>query len=159
MKKMTNVLVSWVSIHFEIRMSNYLKFFTKSLQSGTSHQNCYENLFFKNRVMGTSRVTMRENYPISEILWSVFSPNAGKYGPEKLRIRTLFTDMALFNQIKLHSNRNKSINMHWKSIDLFAYTWNIRLIKVEFLIEKHLSTWFNEYHLYDLFVAIWLLDF
>ena len=25
------------------------------------------------------------------VFWSVFSPNAGKYGPEKLRIRTLFT--------------------------------------------------------------------
>ena len=128
-------------------MSNYLNFFTESLQSGTSHQNCYENSFSKNRVMGTSREV--ENCPFSEFLWSVFSPNAGKYGPEKLRIRTRFTDMALFNQIRLHSNRNKSINMHWKSIDLFAYTWNIRLIKVEFLIEKHLSTWFNEYHLLD----------
>ena len=26
-----------------------------------------------------------------DVFWSVFSPNAGKYGPEKLRIRTLFT--------------------------------------------------------------------
>ena len=36
----------------------------------------------------------------SEFFWSVFSPNARKYGPEKLRIRTLFTHCAalsLFN--------------------------------------------------------------
>ena len=28
--------------------------------------------------------------PYSEFFWSVFSRNAGKYGPEKLRLRTLF---------------------------------------------------------------------
>ena len=34
---------------------------------------------------------VREKYPYSEFFWSVFSPNAKKYGPEKPRIRTLFT--------------------------------------------------------------------
>ena len=29
---------------------------------------------------------------------SVFSPNAGKYGPEKLRIRTLFTQCIVWGQ-------------------------------------------------------------
>ena len=50
------------------------------------------------------RFTVREKCPYSEFFWSVFSriwteygeisvfsPNAGKYGPEKLQIRTLFT--------------------------------------------------------------------
>ena len=32
---------------------------------------------------------MREKCPYSEFFWSVFSPNVGKYGSEKLRIRTL----------------------------------------------------------------------
>ena len=32
-----------------------------------------------------------EKCPYSEFFWSKFSPNAGKYRPEKLRIRTLFT--------------------------------------------------------------------
>ena len=45
-------------------------------------------------------ITLREKCLHSEFFWSVFSrirtlsvfsPNAGKYGPEKLRIRTLFT--------------------------------------------------------------------
>ena len=45
----------------------------------------------------------RERCPYSEFLWSVFShiqseylstfiPNAGKYGPEKLLIRAIFTE-------------------------------------------------------------------
>ena len=35
-------------------------------------------------------------------LWylSVFSPNAGKYGPEKLRIRTLFTKCFYYRKKK-----------------------------------------------------------
>ena len=51
------------------------------------------------------RRTLREKCAYSELFWStffciqteygenlpVFSPNAGKYGPEKHRIRTLFT--------------------------------------------------------------------
>ena len=32
----------------------------------------------------------RTAYPYSELFWSVFSLNAGEYGPEKLRLRTLF---------------------------------------------------------------------
>ena len=35
--------------------------------------------------------TLHEKCPYSEFFWSVLSPNAGKYGPEKLRVRTLFT--------------------------------------------------------------------
>ena len=38
-----------------------------------------------------SGFTLREKCPYSEFFWSVFSPNAGKYGPEKLRKRPLFT--------------------------------------------------------------------
>ena len=36
-------------------------------------------------------VTVLEKCLYSEFFWSVFSPNAGKYRPGKLRIRTLFT--------------------------------------------------------------------
>ena len=32
-----------------------------------------------------------EKCPYSEFFWSVFSPNAGKCGPEKLQMPTLFT--------------------------------------------------------------------
>ena len=31
--------------------------------------------------------SQREKCPYSKFFWSVFSPNAGKYGPEKLQIR------------------------------------------------------------------------
>ena len=59
---------------------------------------------FHNRYL-TGSETLREKYPHSEFFWpvhldwiqrdtmylSVFSPNTGKYGPEKLWIRALFT--------------------------------------------------------------------
>ena len=31
----------------------------------------------------SSRNSLREKCPYSKFFWSVFSPNAGKYGPEK----------------------------------------------------------------------------
>ena len=34
---------------------------------------------------------LRKKCPCSELFCSAFSPNAGKYGPEQLRIRILFT--------------------------------------------------------------------
>ena len=38
-----------------------------------------------------SNYPLLENCPYSEFYWFVFSLNVGKYGPEKLRIRALFT--------------------------------------------------------------------
>ena len=35
--------------------------------------------------------SLREKCPYSEFFWSLFSRDAGIYGPEKLRIQTLFT--------------------------------------------------------------------
>ena len=39
----------------------------------------------------TASFWLREKSPCLEFVWSVFSPNVGKYGPEKLLIRTPFT--------------------------------------------------------------------
>ena len=58
------------------------------------------NSFFENHE-NKSLQALREKYPYSEFFWFVFSriwteyteylsQNAKKYGPEKLRIRTLF---------------------------------------------------------------------
>ena len=50
------------------------------------------------------KITMREKCPYSEFFWSIFSglecfpvfnPNAGKCGPDKLRIQALFTQCYL----------------------------------------------------------------
>ena len=41
---------------------------------------------------------MREKCPYSDFFWSVFSPNAGKYGPENRQIHTLLTKL-LANKI------------------------------------------------------------
>ena len=35
--------------------------------------------------------TLLEKCPNTEVFWSVFRPNEGKYGPENIRIWTLFT--------------------------------------------------------------------
>ena len=37
------------------------------------------------------KYSLREKYPYSEFFWSIFSPNTGKYEPEKLQIRKIFT--------------------------------------------------------------------
>ena len=50
------------------------------------------SLWFSDLLRGhRKRPALRERCPYSEFFWSVVSPNAGKYGPEKLRIWTLFT--------------------------------------------------------------------
>ena len=52
-----------------------------------------KKLFFLSQVKSWSQsmITLREKCRYSEFFCSVFIPNAGKYGPEKLRIGTLFT--------------------------------------------------------------------
>ena len=37
------------------------------------------------------RKSLHEKCLYSEFFWSIFSPNAGKHGPEKLHIQTLLT--------------------------------------------------------------------
>ena len=46
-----------------------------------------------NRIL---KLALREKCPYSEFFWSVFSPNAGKYGPEKLWTQTLFTQCCVY---------------------------------------------------------------
>ena len=50
------------------------------------------------------KLTLSEKCLYSEFFWFVFSPNAGKYGPEKLRIQRLFThcDIVPFYQGYTH---------------------------------------------------------
>ena len=48
-------------------------------------------------------LTLREKVPYSEFFWSVsiLNPNAEKYRPEKLGIRTTFTQCNLISELKL----------------------------------------------------------
>ena len=66
-------------------------------------------------------ITLRENYPSSEFLWSVFprisSPNEGKYEREKLRMR----------KISMQCN---VINVPDKNIRIFYYLYFLRISKV-----------------------------
>ena len=45
---------------------------------------------------------------------SVFSPNAGKYGPENLQIRTLFTQWYIYIYIMWNEKANHSANIAFK---------------------------------------------
>ena len=54
--------------------------------------------------------SLREKCPYSEFLWSVFSPNAGKYGPGKLQIRTCFTQSILLSIIPSWKSSKFSTN-------------------------------------------------
>ena len=47
------------------------------------------------RTTHSKNVALREKCPYPQYL-SVFSPNAGKYGPENLQIRTLFAQWKCF---------------------------------------------------------------
>ena len=76
-------------------------------------------------------VSLREKCQYSELFWSifsrihtpylsVFSPNAGKYRPEKLRIRILFTKCFLFAYASDLTRKNQSIKIigiYFSSVD------------------------------------------
>ena len=47
----------------------------------------------------SEKLTLRKKCPYSEFFWSVFSPNAGKYRPEKLRTQKLFTQCDISNSL------------------------------------------------------------
>ena len=47
-------------------------------------------------ILAVCSIRLGEKCPYSEFFWSVFSSNAGKYEPEKLRIRALFTQYQKF---------------------------------------------------------------
>ena len=68
-------------------------------------------------------VPLRENWPYLEFFWSVFSPNARKYGPEKLRIQTLLThciDRHQLHEINCHCTKNE-----FSIIDFFGKYYQI----------------------------------
>ena len=76
--------------------------------------------------MSVFRVFLVLNFSHSDWIWrdtptlSVFSPNAGKYGPEKLRIRTLFMQrIALAELIKV----------------IIELRWNVRSIHLWMISE------------------------
>ena len=52
-------------------------------------------------------ILLGEKCPYSKFIWPVFSPNAGKYDPEKLRIRRLFTQY-IINIVPKSINNNIS---------------------------------------------------
>ena len=68
----------------------------------------------------------------SEFYWSVFSPNAGKYGPEKLRIWTLFTqcDLVRFPYNIYRSSSLKTWNLAKAERYFSDYTSSITAWKV-----------------------------
>ena len=75
-------------------------------------------------IIGMESVTLRKKCPYLEFFWSVFSriwtkfsPNAGKYGPKKLRIRTLFTQ---YKVVKIYEMRERFL-VFWN--EPFLASW------------------------------------
>ena len=124
----------------------------------TFWEECFQNLNFLNKnlffrqcsntfIDEIEHISLREKCPYSEFFWfvlfrirteygeylTVFSPNAGKHGPEKLRIRTLFTQFmyklamedlpvlllfAYFEKVFAHSEPNIHLSRHYVSATL-----------------------------------------
>ena len=85
---------------------------------------CCENnsqLFFF--ISQTSNNVTVWNCPYSELFWSVNSPNTGKYGPEYLWIRTLFTQCAPFVTTFLIC----TIHLRFQQVYVCMYVCNIYL--------------------------------
>ena len=74
---------------------------------------------------------LREKCPYSEFFWFVFTPNAGKYGPEKLRIRTLFTQwtFSFFKKNFSDFSTRKLPHKHpgFNSVKCFSCNQNFRI--------------------------------
>ena len=90
---------------------NSQKFYTICFYCMTSFCMIFEEKYLSCYILVTEKYYVKSKCPYLELFWSifsliwteygeiylsVFSPNEGKYGPEELRIRTLFT------QCKLH---------------------------------------------------------
>ena len=65
---------------------------------------------------------MYEPLEMLDQIYTIFSPNSGKYGPEKLRIRTLFTqwlfvDLSLFIAFLLMIVIVKSLKINFTGTD------------------------------------------
>ena len=67
-------------------------------------------------------ILLREKCPYSKFIWPVFSPNAGKYDPEKLRIRRLFTQYVI-NIVPKSINNNISGQCFILNFYAIFYLW------------------------------------
>ena len=74
-----------------------------------------------------STFALREKCPYSEFFWSVFSPNTGKYRPEKFRIRTLFKQCRIrriLTAIQIYLLETLTSLTHFGTNFTFYTTWN-----------------------------------
>ena len=63
-------------------------------------------------------MTLHKKCPYSELFWSVFSHIWTEYGPEKLQIRTLFTQGELITESNDKATNNTvSVDNHYKAVN------------------------------------------
>ena len=65
----------------ELLTGSWIRFCVPLSSASITSRGVFENLL---------NIPLSEKCPCTEFFWSVFSPNAGKNGPEKLQIWTLF---------------------------------------------------------------------
>ena len=110
--------------------------------TGFTHslQNCIPEIIF-------SEYTLFRNIERRNTYLSLFSPNAGKYWPEQLRIRTLFTQWESLNLLSLIYLTHTRLIFIWKlhciSIDWFLYELNIDLIWLSMYAEVSFQLYFE----------------
>ena len=119
-------------VNYLKNMCSRLYYFLKKYNALFKRKFRFGNNRSTNHVLNTLAELMKKHYfrekcPYSEFFWSVFihirtdyrdvfSPNAGKYGPEKLRIRTLFTQWYF-------SIKKKSLSTHFMLLISFYTPW------------------------------------
>ena len=99
------------------------------LWTSSLHEKCLHSEFFMVPIFSHSDWIWRD----AECLF-IFSPNAGKYRPEKLRIRTLFTQcQTLIYNLKLKTNFNRSYSLVvlvWIHLFIFLRKYGIKFRQI-----------------------------
>ena len=83
-------------MHCQITSMKRLHFFQKQfcfcfLHINILNINVNQTISLQPLPLEPEKGTLRKKCPYLEFFWPIFSPNEGKHGPEKPRIRTLFT--------------------------------------------------------------------
>ena len=82
------------------------------------------------------RYPLRGMCPYLQLFWFVFSPNAGKYGPESLRIGTLFTQWLILNNFQQVEDS--------ENFNVFNFLWSFVIFFESTLITCQLLRFYND---------------
>ena len=106
------------------------------------------------QIIRVSTNPVREKCPYSEFFWPVFIPNTGKCGPEKLQIRTLFTQWPFFRLVfeKWNYNSKYVKAIREKLTNLFSINTDVsvKIANLEVCFEQNTKEYVVEAIIYRL---------